>query len=1034
MNKTIQMIAKICQEHRFEEKLLFVPSYAIGHQIGEYLAKTGTSWINLRVTTAFGYAQELVALDLAAGGIRVIESHERLVIIEKLFRSNNSSGKKVRYFEDAEEIPGILRCLSNAIHELRMAGFDHKNVDQNVFIIREKGKELVGLLDSYEYFLNKNRLIDYPGVLNLAIDKLEKGKKIQKDKRTMVLSDFPVTQLEEEFIRLAGGKGLIVVDHTCPKGLSCPVRFFSFSVGKGNKRTKPRIDIDLLPWLFDSEKAPKPLSDASVALFHALGESNEVREVFRRIFSDGNHLDDVEILVTATDPYISIIYETTTALRVPATFGSGIPVTYSRPGKALLLYLKWLADDFGANYLIRLFSGRYLDLDACQLQGEKPSPGKAAAIIRDAAIGWGRERYQNRLKALANTYRQKAEEARAEGEEKKAQRMVRSANRVEWVSRFIEELMGTTPDPESDNAVTTQEICAGALDFLRKFCRIAGDLDALAKSRLINVLDCLKHAPSLSHPVEEAAERLIRLVAGISVGHSNPKPGHVHIAHYRSGGHSGRSHTFVVGLDQNRFPGSQLQNPVILDMEREKLGSQMVLASEFLHEKVYVMAKVLCSVRGKVTLSYCCRDLREDRELFPSSILLGVYRLITGDRNGDYRALRAFLGEPVGFIPMAEATSLNGWEWWLTHKAVRYGSDSVYASYPDLLKGDKAKEKRGLETIGEFDGWIPSAAGDMDPFDKNVILSCSRLEELARCPYAFFLHYVLGIEPLEEMEKDVSRWLEPMQQGKLLHEVFCRFMAELKAKGERPKVKKHMNVIETIALDEVEYWKKEIPPVGNFAFDREVADIMLAAKTFLRDEEERCQQVEPFLFELSFGIRDDEGCGTPKKDPVVVKVPGKGSFRLRGRIDRVDRSGPHEYEVWDYKTGSTWGFKEHGYLNQGRHLQHALYAVAAEALLHKEMDKKAKVTRAGYFFPGHKGEGLRIERSQLQRDELYEVLEDLFELLQNAVFPSSSDKDPCGVCKYHSICGGPSVAVQRCIAKLAADKKMEPFQRLKQHA
>jgi len=49
MNKTIQMIAQICEEHRFREKLLCVPSYSIGHQIGEYLAKTDVSWINLRI-------------------------------------------------------------------------------------------------------------------------------------------------------------------------------------------------------------------------------------------------------------------------------------------------------------------------------------------------------------------------------------------------------------------------------------------------------------------------------------------------------------------------------------------------------------------------------------------------------------------------------------------------------------------------------------------------------------------------------------------------------------------------------------------------------------------------------------------------------------------------------------------------------------------------------------------------------------------------------------------------------------------------
>jgi len=49
ISKTIQIIGKICEEHRFREKLLFVPSYSIGHQIGEYLAKKDVSWINLRI-------------------------------------------------------------------------------------------------------------------------------------------------------------------------------------------------------------------------------------------------------------------------------------------------------------------------------------------------------------------------------------------------------------------------------------------------------------------------------------------------------------------------------------------------------------------------------------------------------------------------------------------------------------------------------------------------------------------------------------------------------------------------------------------------------------------------------------------------------------------------------------------------------------------------------------------------------------------------------------------------------------------------
>jgi ATP-dependent helicase/nuclease subunit B len=148
----------------------------------------------------------------------------------------------------------------------------------------------------------------------------------------------------------------------------------------------------------------------------------------------------------------------------------------------------------------------------------------------------------------------------------------------------------------------------------------------------------------------------------------------------------------------------------------------------------------------------------------------------------------------------------------------------------------------------------------------------------------------------------------------------------------------------------------------------------------------------------------------------------------------VDQSGEHEYEVWDYKTGSSYAYKEEGYLNQGRHLQHALYAVAAEILLRRKQDKKAKVVRSGYFFPSPKGEGLRIGKAQLNRDELYEILEDLFELLKTGVFPATYDKDNCRFCDYINTCGGEKVAVKRTVRKMGNDEKMAPLGRLKGHA
>jgi len=100
-----------------------------------------------------------------------------------------------------------------------------------------------------------------------------------------------------------------------------------------------------------------------------------------------------------------------------------------------------------------------------------------------------------------------------------------------------------------------------------------------------------------------------------------------------------------------------LQDPVILDRERKELSPALVLSSELLEENLYTLARVLGSIEGRVTLSYSCRDLQEDRERFPSSLLLGAYRLISGNRTGDYSDLKCFLGEPAGLCRRREPSA-----------------------------------------------------------------------------------------------------------------------------------------------------------------------------------------------------------------------------------------------------------------------------------------------------------------------------------------------------------------------------------------
>jgi ATP-dependent helicase/nuclease subunit B len=538
-----------------------------------------------------------------------------------------------------------------------------------------------------------------------------------------------------------------------------------------------------------------------------------------------------------------------------------------------------------------------------------------------------------------------------EEDEERVKWALHSAEEVLWLNALIREITALVPAPGPEGTVSAGELYGCALDFLKKCVRITGATDARAKAKLTDLLQSLAGLPSLSHALDVAVERLKERLDDLTVDHAHPEPGSLYVSHYARGGYSGRFRIFVVGLDQTRFPGVQLQDPVILDEERSRLTQGMVTSGELLRENLYGMARLLASLRGELTLSYSCRDLREDRELFPSSFLLQVYRVITTDRSGDYRALLKFLGKPAGFIPGETTTPLNGWEWWLKQGEDGFGEDSVFSCYPRLMSGKSAEVERDGQSLGHYDGWIPSAEGSLDPLTGETVLSCSRLELLASCPFAYFIRYVLKIEPVEEMEKDLTRWLDPLQRGQLLHDVFCRFMETLKEKGEKPGFTKHYPLMEKLAMEEIGKWRQEVPPASALAFEREVEEMNQTLQIFLQDEEERCRHVEPFLFELSFGMAREAGGVSLSEDPVEVEIKGGGKFKLRGKIDRLDKSGPHDYEVWDYKTGGTWGYKEESYINRGRHLQHALYGVAAEIVLKRKLDSTARVVRSGYFFP-----------------------------------------------------------------------------------
>ncbi|MCR4309166.1 MAG: PD-(D/E)XK nuclease family protein [Deltaproteobacteria bacterium] len=156
--------------------------------------------------------------------------------------------------------------------------------------------------------------------------------------------------------------------------------------------------------------------------------------------------------------------------------------------------------------------------------------------------------------------------------------------------------------------------------------------------------------------------------------------------------------------------------------------------------------------------------------------------------------------------------------------------------------------------------------------------SASALEELARCPYRYFLRRVVHLDPPEEPEEALA--LSPAELGEIAHDILRRL-------GRDAAAGKGWGDVEAVARSEADRFARENPTglPGLFRIrcrgvERDVA--RLAAWERRREVERPGWRVD----------RVEEAFSLPATPPLPA---------LRGRVDRIDRGPVGEARVIDYK-------------------------------------------------------------------------------------------------------------------------------------
>jgi len=174
------------------------------------------------------------------------------------------------------------------------------------------------------------------------------------------------------------------------------------------------------------------------------------------------------------------------------------------------------------------------------------------------------------------------------------------------------------------------------------------------------------------------------------------------------------------------------------------------------------------------------------------------------------------------------------------------------------------------------------------------VMSVSRLEMAARCPYQHFVRY--GLSPQREMEPGVDR----AELGTLYHEAAETFTRAVTALPEFPSVPEHVcdEIMDKAVAPLIGKWRTS--PLGESERGGAIASrIRRTARRAGRSivSQYAGSSFAPMSFELAFG---QGGVA-----PITLELGDGTCVYLQGRIDRIDvlDADTKRIRVIDYKSG-----------------------------------------------------------------------------------------------------------------------------------
>jgi CRISPR/Cas system-associated exonuclease Cas4 (RecB family) len=936
--------------------------------------------------------------------------------------------QELRYFSPVVGMPGFARALAATLSELRFQQIDSVKLRES----GAPGADLALALAAYEEELRVGALADGASLVELAVNA------VIPVGLPLLLLDVPVrTALHAKLIAALAARAsstLAVVQ----SGDAESIAALSLCLGvesEGSLDEEPSALGRVRRFLFSAEVPRANETDPSLELFSAPGEGLECVEIARRIrtlCTQGTAFDQIAVLLRAPERYQPLMEEALRRAGIPGYFSRGT-VRPDSGGRAFLALLACASEGCSASRFAEYLSlAQVPDLDIAgapirsdatataedellagfegtapeaRVEEAAPSlsvPSNWERLLVDAAVVGGVDRWTRRLRGLEAELRKQLDDADDSTEH--LERRLDQLKALEHFALPVIEQLGALPAEAAwaewiekltvlaQTAIRYPESVLSALAELRPM----GEVGPASRDEVYGVLSerlrFLRREP------------VLRRYGCVWVGSLDEARGR------------GFSAVFVPGLAEGVFPKRAMEDPLLLDEFREKLGGGLPTQDTRVARERLLLHAAAASAANRLVVSYSRMDVAQARPRVPSFYALEVVRAAEG-RLPDLKefgnrlasAAPAKLGWPAPIDPLSAVDDAE-YDLAVLHRILSLPKAQVKGrgrylveANPILGRSLRTRYLRWEKKWSSADGLVNPDAAGLAALQASRLsersYSPTALQQFSTCPYKFLLY---SIHRLREREASVPlEQMDPLTRGSLFHQTQFDLFGTLQREGllpVTPQTLQHVLDLADQSLDRTAaQYKEDLAPAIERVWATEVEDLRTDLRGWVRDVAALDIEWQPVRFEFGFGLAPDAGRDpSSQKDEVLLD-----GVRLRGSVDLVERNARRGVlRVTDHKTGKSPEIAP-AYVGGGAVLQPVLYAMAVEQLMGETVES------GRLLYCTQRGNYDRIEMRVTPAAKLHlkQVLLTIDESIEKGFLPAAPKAGACAFCDYQAVCG-----------------------------